>query len=489
MISYKQPKALYPLFFTELWERFGFYTIQTIFVLYLTQGLLYTDHKAYLLYGAFNSLLYLTPFVGGYLADRFLGMRRAILLGGILLCLGYLLMAFPDPSMLFLGLSLVVVGNGFFKPNVSSIVGSLYKPHDPRREGGFTLFYMGINIGSLLPTLFIGALVAAYSWYWGFGIASLGMIFAVIIFSATQKYLKTHGEIPPSSPFVKKNRGKVFLYLVLGIVGSVALIHFFLQHAKETDFFAIIATLAITGVLFALLYKEKKSTRKKLFASLLLIALSIGFWAIYMQTFTSLLLFAERNVHKELFGLAVNAEFTLFFNPFFIIAFSPLLNRVWTYLEVKKLNPSIPCKFSLGILCIAIGFLGLAWGVSLSSTGESVSIWWLIMSYFIQTMGELLLSPIGLAMITKLAPKHMVSTLMGIWFLTLSTAFALGGQLATFADVPKGSSPTTSLAIYDHAFTVYGLIALVLACISFVLMPYINKLLKFSNSPIATLKE
>lgn len=487
-IASRQPKGLYSLFLTELWERFGFYTVQTILVLYLISKLGYSDKSAYLLYGTFSSLLYLTPFIGGFLADRYLGFRRCVILGGILLCIGYAIMGLPSVKALFIGLSIIIAGNGLFKPNVSSLLGSFYRGTDPRREGGFTIFYMGINIGGMLPPLFIGAFVAAYSWGSGFLLAALGMVFSLSIFFFTRKLLEKQGNIPEKSPLRAKKNKKFYGWLFLGIIASIALCHLLFYYPEEADFFLIVATLAILGTLLFFLFKERADQRKKLIACLILIALSIGFWAIYMQTFTSLILFAQRNIHKEIFGIPINAEFTLFFNPFFIIALSPLFSRLWTWLEMKRINPSIPFKFSLGILCIGIGFLVLSIGTRCCNTDGIASLWWLICSYFIQTIGELLLSPIGLAMITRLAPARLVGTMMGVWFMTLAAAFAIGGPLATLANIPKGTPTAQSLVIYDHAFLIYAGIALTLTVLSFSLVPYLKRLIEIPSLPIRTPK-
>jgi len=484
-----QPKNLYPLFFTELWERFGFYVVQTILILYLSNGLHYSDKKAYLIYGAFNSMLYLTPFIGGYLADRYIGFQRSVILGGFLLCIGYFMMAVPSLSSFFLGLSIVIVGNGFFKPNVSSLVGTLYETHDPRREGGFTIFYMGINIGSMLPPIFIGAFVAAYSWGSGFALASMGMVFALITFISTRKGFGSRGAIPEKSPLHQGKQVLFYSLLGLGILLAITLFHTLFHHPKIADFFLIFLPLAILGTTLFFLFKERAEQRRKLWACLILIAISIGFWAIYMQTFSSLMLFADRNMHKEIFGFPINPEFTLFFNPFFIIALSPILSKLWTRLERKGLNPSTPMKFSIGILCIAIGFFILWIGTRFYNTDGIASPWWLVLSYFIQTIGELLLSPIGLAMITRLAPPHLVGTMMGVWFLTLAASFAIGGELSTLADIPKNTPILKSLHIYDRAFFIYGVIAFLLSILSFSLVPYLKKLIKMPSLPILTPKE
>ncbi len=485
-----QPKGLYLLFFTELWERFGFYMVQTILVLYMSKNLLYSDSKSYLLYGAFSSMLYLTPVAGGYIADKFIGFRQAIILGAVLFMIGYAVMSIPDERALFLGLSIVIIGNGFFKPNVSSIVGELYSSDDPRRDGGFTLFYMGINIGSLIPPIFAGALVAAYTYGAGFLMAAVGMIVSMITFLAGRRRLGNVGNIPSTSPIYQSKSFRVSFYLSLlvGIVVAAGILHLLLYHPKETNSILIIASLGIIAAVLFYLFKELPEQRKKMIACLILIVISVGFWAVYNQTFTSLMLFADRNMSKELLGFTIDAEFTQFFNPFFIILLSPILSWFWVRLDAKKMNPSTPLKFSLGILFMAIGFLVLGVGVLNFNSNGNASPWWLILSYFIQTIGELLISPIGLAMVTRLSPRHLVGMMMGVWFLTQSAAFALGGGLATLSDVPKEVVGTASLDIYARAFLQYGAISAVLALICFCLTPFLNRLIGSSNGPIPTPK-
>ncbi len=476
-----QPKGLYRLFFTELWERFGFYTVQTILVLYMSQGLHYGDQRAYLLYGAFSSMLFLTPVIGGYLADRFMGFRRTILWGALFFMAGYGIMAIPGEKFLFLGMAIVIVGNGLFKPNVSSIVGDLYAPGDPRRDGGFTLFYMGINIGGLLPPLFVGALVAAYSWGSGFFLAALGMVVALCTFLPAKKTLQAAdvGRMPQHSPLHRgpAYRTKFYSLLVAGIIATVVVLQLLFMHPDKANIILITASVLVIGYVLVKMFKEPLVQRHKLLACLILIVISMGFWAVYVQTFTSMMLFASRNMSKEFLGFTINAEFTQFFNPFFIILLSPFLSNLWVKLEEKKCNPNIPTKFSIAILFMAFGYLLLGVGARWFSPDGITSPWWLVATYLSQTLGELFISPIGLSMVTRLAPRHLTGLMMGVWFLTYAAAFAIGGSLATLADVPKGTPSLVSLPIYTHAFFVYGGLSLVLAAVSFLLAPYLQRLI------------
>jgi len=472
-----QPKALFLLCFTEVWERFGFYMVQAILILYMTKGLLYTDVKADLLYGTYGSMLYLTPVLGGYIADRFIGYKQSVLLGGTLLMVGYAVMAIPDSRALFLGLSIMAIANGFFKPNVSTMVGELYGIDDPRRDGGFTLFYMGINIGAVIPPIFAGALVAHFNWGAGFWAASAGMLVALFTFLSGKQLLNRLGDIPSISPLLPSKKALFYSLLLLGVIFAVGLLQILFLFPEESDFILIGASIVIIGSILFFLFKERQEARRKLIACLILILISVGFWAIYNQTFTSLVLFSDRNLAKNFLGMTLNAEASLFFNPFFIILLSPFMSWFWIYLEGKEMNPSTPIKFTLGILFMSLGFFFLWVGTHFFTTGAETSPWWLVGSYFLQTIGELLLSPIGLSMVTRLAPRHLTGMIMGVWFLTQSAAFAIGGGLATLCSIGNNISAEASLAIYSHAFLMYGLIALMLAVISLALSPYLKRLI------------
>jgi len=474
-IKEAQPKGLYLLFFTELWERFGFYTLQTIIILYMTKALLMQDAEANLLYAAFSALLYLTPTIGGYLADRHLGFQRAISIGGILFISAYLLCALSNERFFFLGLGLLIVANGFFKPTVSSIVGELYKENDARREGGFTIFYMGINVGALIPPLIAGGLVAKYGWHAGFLLAAFGMLLGQLTFQFGRKRLGEAGLHPKYQ--TKTKLGFLFYSLLcLGIVVCVGLCQIAFHYPKMTAYLIEIAGVVIVVIVLLQLLKLPLKERKKMFAALLLIIISIAFWSLYNQAFTSLMLFADRNMEKQFLGMPFTAEATQFFNPFFIIALSPLLSRLWIKMDKHTLNPSIQLKFFFGVFFMSAGFFLLAFGATYFSHLGMTAPGWLGASYLLQTMGELLISPIGLAMITVLCPKKMVGMMMGVWFFAQAMSFTIGGFLANIAAVPQTLSVEASLAIYSHAFTTYGIIALVMSVFSLALLPLIYKM-------------
>ena len=480
---FNQPKGLFLLFFSELWERFGNMTILTLLVLYLTHHFNYSDTYAYLLQGALGAFIYITPVPGGTIAGRYLGYQRAIMLGAIILALGYFTIATSSSVAFFAGLSLLVLGTGFFKPNVSSIVGELYAAGDPRRDSGFTLFYMGINIGTLLPPLFIGKLVAAYGYTPGFVIAGLGMLLSLSIFLFGRRRLENRGAIPADSPLQRSigARLRFNLLLISGLIIVGALTYGALHIPQFSSWILIFASIIIVVYVLWITLRLQGNERKGMLVCLILTLISVGFWSIYMQTFSSLLLFADRNMSTQFFGMTINASFTTGFNPLFIILLSPLLSFFWPWLSKQKHNPSYPMKFALGTLFVGLGHLCIATAIKFFSPAGLTSPYWLLLSYFMQTVGELLLSPIGLAMITVLTPKKYVGMMMGVWFLALAAAFAVGGVLATMASVPHGSDIMTSQHIYMTAFYKFGALGIGLAIVALILVPYLKKMVPILN--------
>lgn len=480
-IGTRQPKGLYWLFSTEVWERFGYYTIQAILILFMTKKFGYSDTKANLTYATYSALLYLTPVIGGYLADRYFGFQRAIMVGGIFSALGYVLLSFSNEILFFLGLSVLICANGLFKPNVSSILGDLYQSNDPRRDGGFTIFYMGINIGALIPPLIAEPLSNRYGWHAGFLLASSGMIIALVVFAFAKKKLSFAGQVPSRSPLlgtlIQKIRFETLFYL--GLIAAVAACMLAFRFPGATTTIVEISGVLVAVFLVVLIKKEPVLDRKKIYAALMLVGISVGFWALYNQTFTSLTLFADRNMIQTFLGLPVNASTMQFFNPLFIILFSPVLSLIWIKLSKRQLNPTVPGKFAIGILFLTLGFLILPFAISFFADQGMLPAGWLVGSYLLQTIGELLISPVGLSMITVLIPKHLVGMMMGVWFFAQAASFAIGGSLANLAAIPENiPNRLASMAIYNHAFMIFGIISLALAAISFSLLPFLKRLIK-----------
>ena len=472
---FSHPQGLYHLFAAELFERFGFYMVQAVLILLLTEHLKFDDARAYLLFAVYGSMSFLTPVLGGYIADRWIGFKRSIFLGSALLILGYCLMALNTEAFLFFGMALVVAGTGLFKPNMTAMVGDLYRFDDPKREGGYTLFYLCINIGMLVPPLIAGYLVSRFGWESAFWVAAASMLIAALQFWMGRSFYSQVGNIPAAS-FLNRGKKWVFpLLFLVGIVLFISLLQYLFLYPESGDFIIGIATLSILATIFAFLIKETPSRRKPFIACLILIVLSMGFWALYNQIYTSFTLFAERNLSKYLVGVPIDAETTQAFNPLFILLLSPIFGLMWSQLNDRK--GGSPLKFSLGLLSMAVGLYILATGTSVHASSDGMaSPWWLVFCNLFIAMGELFIYPVALAMIHRLAPPHLYGMMMGVWFLSVAGAFAIGGKFALFASVPETLSKSESIPIYSDAFFIYGSIALVLALLGFIITPYLKRL-------------
>lgn len=381
----KHPSGLPTLFFTEMWERLSYYGMRALLVLYLVKELSFTDERAGQVYGLYTSLVYLTPILGGFLADRYLGYKRSIYIGSLLMLCGHLSLAFPRIESFYLGLSLLILGNGFFKPNMSTIVGRLYDNKPSLRDSGYTIFYMGINLGGLIGPIICGSLGEKVDWHYGFGAAGIGMAIGICVF-----YLGSRK-------------------LPLDIWTNV--------RNKEIN------TISDT---------EAAGERQSILLILILSFFSILFWMAFEQMGSSMNLFADRNTDRFLFGKEIPASFFQSINPLFILLLSPLLASVWNRLSVRKLNPDPILKFVYSLVLLGIGFLVMVWACTTMNGVGLVSVWFLFGAYFFNTMSELLLSPVGLSFVSATAPKKSAGMLMGIWFLSTAFGHYLAGYFSGF---------------------------------------------------------
>lgn len=476
------PRALYTLFFAEMWERFSFYGMRSLLVLYMTKQLFYADAKAYGVYGAYGALVYAAPVIGGLLADRLLGYRRGIILGGILMALGHFVMAVPNETAMFIALALLCLGNGFFKPNVSSLVGKLYGEGDPRRDSGFTIFYMGINLGAFLSPLVCGLIGETFGWHYGFGLAGIGMLIGLGVFIRGQKLLEDKG-LPPEPALLEK---KVFAglkstqALYLACMLAVPLVAFGLNQNQYVGNILYIMGIAIVGFLVYTAFTSEKVARDRLLVVVALMFFHCLFWAFFEQAGSSLTLFADRNVDLTLFGWAIPASLTQSINPLIIIAFAPLFAKMWINLQNKGIQPSIPVKFVLGIAQVGLGFGALVFGAFFAKDGIT-GFFWLVLAYFLHTTGELCISPVGLSAVTKLAPAKAVGTVMGAWFLSISFAHHLAGWIAKLTDTASAEgtgevvAPVYSLPIYTEVFFKIFWVSLGVALLLWLISPYLKR--------------
>jgi POT family proton-dependent oligopeptide transporter len=566
------PRQLARLFTTEMWERFGFYGMRALLTLYLTKHFVFGDREATGLYGGYTALVYLTPLVGGWLADQYLGFKRAVKFGAILMSIGYFILCFGGESakpiatidgqryavqvdqsasggetqylidngqrlkiqgqedgsaalvaadgrvtrtvapgklvaggersdlyvtIMLLGLCLVSVGNGFFKPNISTMVGELYAQGDRRRDAGFTIFYMGINLGSFLSQLLCPFLADAIGWWAGFGLAAAGMVFSWALIQFDGGKLSGYGEPPLAVRQGGKDRALGIYALALLGVPIFYLLFINLMNATPpvpgSGIMGYIASLSLMGKLLfgtfligvpaILIWSAMKGDRREfqmMLAAMVMIVFNVVFWTLFEQAGSSLTLFADRNTDLSVFGLfSISAGQTQFFNALFIILLAPVMSALWTGLARRGLEPSVPVKFAIALVGVGAGFLFLVWGATMVGPTFKVAIWWLAGLYFIHSFAELCISPVGLSMITKLSIARIVGMMMGVWFLSISVAQYVAGIVAQVASVETVGGQVTNLKVsldtYTGVFWTIGWIAVGIGLFLLLLSPLIKR--------------
>ncbi|MEL1252785.1 peptide MFS transporter [Flavobacterium sp. DGU38] len=491
------PKALFILFFTEMWERFSFYGMKALLIFYLTRYHLFTDVNGNLLIGSYAALVYAVPVIGGFIADRYLGFRKAIVFGGIMLVLGHLGMAYEGNAatqsvtgeitrddvalqIFYFSLSLIIVGVGFLKANISSLVGELYEVGDKRRDSGFTLFYMGINLGSFLATLICVWLGEKYGWSYGFGAAGVGMFFGLLTFISGRKLLKGKGESKVPELLEKKSFGLKIEWIIYAVSVLSALVFWQMVQRHEVVSYSLMIAGAASFVyiIYYSITQLDKKAREQLIALTILIVFTVIFWALFEQAYTSLNLFADRILDRDFFGHTISAGQFLSFNALFIILLAPVF--AWLWVKLGKYNPNTAVKFSMALLLVGLGFGSLVLGISLSGLGK-VAMIWLILTYFLHTCGELCLSPVGLSAVTKLSPSKIVGFMMGVWFLATASSEFIASILANIAsvDTSNGTAPDLNLAKQSYLvlFEYLFYTGIGFGIVLFALSPVIKKLM------------
>jgi POT family proton-dependent oligopeptide transporter len=423
-----QPRGLSTLFFTEMWERFSYYGMRAILMLFMVAspengGLGFDTAKAAGIYGLYTGSVYFTSIPGGWIADRLLGLRRAVLVGGILIALGHYCLAVHAMPTFFAGLTLIVLGTGLLKPNISSIVGQLYHPDDPRRDAGFSIFYMGINLGALISPLVCGYLGQKIGWHWGFGAAGVGMTLGLTQYVLGGSRLGQAG-LPAERP---AGAGALWAKLASTLVGVGLLLYVVWPYRDWV-------MLGGTGVLFAWLLKTGGATaveRKRIGAIIVLFVFAMLFWIGFEQAGSSLTLFADQLTNNSLFGWEFPSSWYQSVEPVFVVTLAPVF--AWLWLRLGRHQPSSPAKFAYALLLLGGSFLLLAFAAHLYERAHvKVSPFWLVALYLLHALGELSLSPVGLSTVTKLAPARIVGLMMGVWFLALSLGNFLAGVVAGF---------------------------------------------------------
>jgi len=484
------PKALYTLFATEMWERFSYYGMRALLTLYLTAelangGFGLNREESLTLYAIFTGLVYLTPILGGWVADKFLGKRKTVYIGGLVMSVGQFLLAASafmvhslDPvTRLFVfnfGLGVLIIGNGFFKPNISTIVGDFYDDNDPRKDSAFNIFYMGINLGAILGPFIAGALGENVDWGWGYLSAGIGMIIGVLWMKAREATLEDKG-MPPNTPEDKlvldsKDWRDIIIYAVALVIATFATV---LVWGMLPDSVASIITyigfaVGIFGLGYIIFQGTSGSDEwTRMIVILVLAFFNVAFWAGFEQAGGTMNLFAKENTDRLIFGWDMPATWFQNINPIAILIFAPIFSIMWLKLDAMKFNPRTPIKFAIGLFLGAAAFWLMTQASHAADGGNLVSPWWLVAVYVVLTLGELMLSPIGLSMITKLAPRKLVSVVMGLWM----ASFAAGNYLAGMMES----------ILHKYDFELYPFITMLMlgsgVCLV-ILSPFLNKAMK-----------
>jgi proton-dependent oligopeptide transporter, POT family len=476
----KHPRQLYLLFFTEMWERFSFYGMKALLLAYMVTQLKFDEPKGYAILGSYAALVYTMPMFGGMLADRFMGYRKAITFGGILMTIGHLVLAIPQDWSFFYGMAFIIIGNGFFKPNISSLVGTLYSENDPRRDSAFSIFYMGINLGAMIGGVLCGYVGQRINWHYGFGLAGLFMILGLVVFSLGKKSLGDKG-LPPQAERLQEKTAVGISRETLIYIGTFAVVPLVVSlfHVYEA-MDVIMLGLAVFSLMYILYvaFQLEREAKFRLLSAIVMIVTSIFFWAFYEQNSGALNLFAMRNVDMHVLGfdlppLSVNN----FLPPFWVIVLSPMFAWLWLWLGRRGKEPSTPMKFALSFIFLGIGFYIFYLGCRISMGTGLISLFTFALGYVALICGELCLSPIGLSMVTKLAPAKMVGLVMGIWFLASALGEFLAGKIGSLMSVPEEvvDVPVQSLPYYADILNKIGLASLALGVVLMLIVPLLRK--------------
>jgi len=475
------PRGLSTLYFTEMWERFSYYGMRVLLILFMTApvaagGLGFETSVAGAVYGLYTSMVYMTSLPGGWIADRLIGQRRAVLYGGILIACGHFSMAFPSLTTFYLGLTLIVLGTGLLKGNVAVIVGQLYAPGDVRRDAGFSIFYMGINLGAFIAPLITSYLGQRINWHLGFTVAGIGMVLGLVQYVLGAKYLGDAGlrPVPAASPAAAaqlKQRVQIWggAAVALAVVVAAGMYMGAIPiSAKQVADAAGIFLLGLTLAFFAWLFLAgdwTRTERKRLYAILALWLAAVVFWSEFEQAGSTLNLFADRATRSSILGWAFPSGYFQSLQPLFIITFAPVF--AWIWIRLGSRQPSSPAKFGIGLLFVGSGFALLVVAASLSAHGVKVAPYWLVVTYLLHTFGELSLSPVGMSAFTKLAPARVAGLMMGVWYLGISVGNFVGGRLASL----YGSMPLPNL------FGAIAAVGIVAGVVMLALAPPIKRLM------------
>jgi len=485
----KYPKQLWYLFFSEMWERFCFYGMRGMLVVFMVNHLAMDEKTANLQYGATQAWVYAFTFIGGLFADKILGLRKSLFWGGILMIVGSVILAIDPKNFFFTGIGFTIVGTGFFKPNISSMVGQLYKNDDPRRDAGFSFFYMGVNLGALIGGYICIAVAEGSLWQsivpenlrWnvGFGFAAIVMIISLLTFTQTQKSLGDIG----LSPLLHIEKSKKKLYEILTFVGSLAIVPIIIimvANTVYTDYFMMIIGPASILYLFYEMKNFSSVENKKLLAALIFIIFSIFFWAFFEQSGGSLSLFAANNLNNEILGVQLSPNgVNNSANSFFVIGFAALVGLVWLWMAKKKIEPNTVVKFGLAFIFLAAGFWIFYYTKFFADLNGRTSLGIFTFGWFIITFGELCLSPIGMSAMTKLSPQKTQAVIMGMWFLASAYGQYFAGLLgANIAEASENATNLEKLNTYADGYEQLAIYALIAGVVLIIISPLVKKLMQ-----------
>jgi len=451
------PRGLFMLFFAEMWERFSYYGMRAILVFYLTKHFLFQENPAYAIYGAYTSMVYITPVIGGYLADKFLGARKAVLAGGVFIAIGHLLIALVEGppgeqgaylNGFYAGLAFIIVGTGFLKANISVLVGQLYPRDDVRRDGAFSIFYMGINLGAFLGPILVGYLGERVGWSYGFGAAGVGMLLGLVVFVIFRNEL--HGAGAPADEQRLRAPTAIGLsrewLIYLGAVVAVAISWLLIRDEGVVGtLLSLCFGVTFLYIFYRAFFTLPKVERHRVFAALYLIALCPLFWALFEQAGSSLNVFTDEHVDRHLLGWELPASWFQSVNSFWIITLAPVFATIWTWLGKRGLEPSAPLKFALGLIQVGLGFIVLVLGAG--ENGAQTAAIFVILLYLLHSTAELCFSPVGLSSMTRLSTGSMVGLMMGTWFLSTALGNFLAAEIAQLTG-GENAGPDRVLQVY-----------------------------------------
>ncbi len=477
------PKGLFMLFFAEMWERFSYYGMRALLIFYLTQHWLFSDGESGVIYGAYTALVYITPVLGGYLADRYLGQRKAVLFGAALLTCGHFLMGFEGDggrdsaalNVFWLALSFIIVGSGFLKANISVMVGQLYPLTDKRRDGAYTIFYMGINLGAMLGALLCGYIGQNYSWSYGFGLAGVGMLLGLTVFVLGKPLLLGRGE-PPDPAHLTLRRAGIPLewWIYAASFASVAAVWVMIQYQDVVGWLLAISGLLLVGyVLYVAVTRLTVQERDRIFAATYLMIGSILFWALFEQAGSSLNLYTDRYVDRA----GVPASMFQSINSIYIVLLGPVFAGLWTWLAKHGREPSAAAKFGLGTIQLGAGFLVLVAGATMGGEGAKTAVLFVFLIFLLHTTGELCLSPVGLSAMNRLSPPQMTSLIMGAWFFASAAGNFVSGLIAAATGSERASGEGAAQQIVLDVYSQIGWIAVAVGVAMLAIAPLITRLM------------